>query len=95
MCRTWWTSICGTTRSMRPCRRLWGGTFAQQIICRSVPHRSEKDEEFYQASSDPFQQQAMRQQKACIREDTCRCMHHQMPMAGWCGKHESENVLRS
>ena len=30
-------------------QEVMGGTFAQQIICRSVPHRSEKDEEFYQA----------------------------------------------
>ena len=37
-------------------QEVMGGTFAQQIICRSVPHRSEKDEEFYQASSGPFQQ---------------------------------------
>ena len=29
-------------------QEVMGGTFAQQIICRSVPHRSEKDEEFYQ-----------------------------------------------
>ena len=35
-------------------QEVMGGTFAQQIICRSVPHRSEKDEEFYQVSSDPF-----------------------------------------
>ncbi len=32
-------------------QEVMGGTFAQQIICRSVPHRSEKDEEFYQAST--------------------------------------------
>ena len=25
-----------------------GGKFAQQIICRGVPYRSEKEEEFYQ-----------------------------------------------
>ena len=31
-------------------QEVMGGTFAQQIICRSVQHRSEKDEEFYQAS---------------------------------------------
>lgn len=31
-------------------QEVMGGTFAQQIICRSIPHRSEKDEEFYQAS---------------------------------------------
>ena len=34
-------------------QEVMGGTFAQQIICRSVPHRSEKDEEFYQASPAP------------------------------------------
>ncbi len=27
---------------------VMGGTFAQQIICRSVPYRSEKEEDFYQ-----------------------------------------------
>ncbi len=25
-----------------------GGKFAQQIICKGVPYRSEKEEEFYQ-----------------------------------------------
>ena len=34
-------------------QEVMGGTFAQQIICRSVPHRSEKDEEFYQACNLP------------------------------------------
>ena len=34
-------------------QEVMGGTFAQQIICRSVPHRSEKDEEFYQACNPP------------------------------------------
>lgn len=27
---------------------VMGGAFAQQIICRSVPYRSEKEEDFYQ-----------------------------------------------
>lgn len=27
---------------------VMGGTFAQQIICRSVNYRSEKEEDFYQ-----------------------------------------------
>ena len=29
---------------------VMGGTFAQQIICRSVNYRSEKEEDFYQVS---------------------------------------------
>jgi len=32
-------------------QEVMGGTFAQQIICKSIPHRSEKDEEFYQATT--------------------------------------------
>ncbi|EIE24996.1 hypothetical protein COCSUDRAFT_46553 [Coccomyxa subellipsoidea C-169] len=31
---------------------VMGGTFAQQIICRSVNYRSEKEEDFYQISLD-------------------------------------------
>jgi ubiquitin carboxyl-terminal hydrolase 9/24 len=31
---------------------VMGGTFAQQIICKSVPYRSEKEEDFYQISLD-------------------------------------------
>ena len=32
-----------------------GGKFAQQIICRGVPYRSEKEEEFYQVLALPLQ----------------------------------------
>jgi hypothetical protein len=36
-------------RKERPAMQaVMGGTFAQQIICRSVPYRSEKEEDFYQ-----------------------------------------------
>ena len=37
-------------------QEVMGGTFAQQIICRNLPYRSEKHEDFFQASSGPFQQ---------------------------------------
>ena len=49
-------------------QEVMGGTFAQQIICRSVPHRSEKDEEFYQASLsvDPSSYQATAPQQKCL-----------------------------
>ena len=30
---------------------VMGGKFAQQIICRDLPHKSEKEEEFYQVRS--------------------------------------------
>ena len=53
-------------------QEVMGGIFAQQIICRSVPHRSEKDEEFYQASSESAQQDLPSQQSVC--SDTCPCV---------------------
>lgn len=53
-------------------QQVMGGTFAQQIICRSVPHRSEKDEEFYQASCDSSQQDLPVQQSVC--SDICCCL---------------------
>lgn len=35
----------------RPVMQLvMGGKFAQQIICRGLPYKSEKEEDFYQVS---------------------------------------------
>lgn len=31
-----------------------GGKFAQQIICRNLPYRSEKHEDFFQARRPPL-----------------------------------------
>ena len=56
-------------------QEVMGGTFAQQIICRSVPHRSEKDEEFYQACNLP----AWLHQVSMWGIDYCApsaCLHH-------------------
>ena len=41
---------------------VMGGTFAQQIICKSISYRSEKEEDFYQVS-DRF----------CPSLHTCAC----------------------
>ena len=40
---------------------VMGGTFAQQIICKSVPYRSEKEEDFYQVCILP----ALHVQRSC------------------------------
>lgn len=60
-------------RSLTPVlQAVIGGKFAQQIICKGLPYRSEKEEEFYQVQKPLDMQIANISHVALTNSVTCR-----------------------